>query len=203
MPTVPYTVAQQIVSYFLPDMMVNADVDLFYCLVLTCQSFKMAAYQHRKYLMFAQAQNVKSAAVLDGFPVPREAKNPFANLDYILGDCVVHAEPDIDAQVLIDKHRDHFDRDMSNGLIIVIAEDGAICTATHGRWLDGTVPRPVSLLMKDAIYLRSLDDPEYNASSLGVKCEFAVYFDDGHGSHAFWTPVNGRQEAKTAQLEFE
>ncbi|KAJ3145255.1 hypothetical protein HDU89_007477 [Geranomyces variabilis] len=104
------------------------------------------------------------------------------------------------------KHRDHFDRDMSNGLIIVIAKDGAICTATHGRWLDGTVPRPVSLLMKDAIYLRSLDDPEYNAndaSSLGVKCEFAVYFDDGHGSHAFWTPVNGRQEAKTAQLEFE
>ncbi|KAI8585820.1 hypothetical protein BDZ88DRAFT_455568 [Geranomyces variabilis] len=200
MPAVPYTVAQQIVAFLLPDFMITVDVRQFLFLALTCQSFKTAAYQHRQALMFTQAAALRNGPLFSGFPFPRETKNPFVDLDYILADCVVHAPEH--APALLKKYRNHFERDMRSGLMVVIVENGAVCSSRIGRNLR-RVPsaRPPCVLIKDAVNLRGKDDPEYDPDSPADPCEFAIYYRDFvHGRReALWTPAFGSQTVKKFQ----
>ncbi|KAJ3169834.1 hypothetical protein HDU88_000474 [Geranomyces variabilis] len=202
MPAVPYTVAQQIVALLLPDIMIKVDEEQFLFLALTCHSFKTAAYQHRQALMFTQAAALRRGPLHKGFPFPPETKNPFVDVDYILADCVVHAPEHVPA--LLEKYRNHFDRDMRSGLLVVIAENGAVCSATLGRRLHRSPStRPTCMLMKDAVYVRGKDDPAYDPDYPADPCEFAIYYRD-HGGvrrEALWTPAFGKQNVKKFQNE--
>ncbi|KAJ3177632.1 hypothetical protein HDU87_004385 [Geranomyces variabilis] len=185
MPAVPYTVAQQIVCYLLPDLIVYPDFHrgTFLSVAVTCQSFKTAAYQHRKVLMLTQAATVRQGLVMQGFPIPPEAKNPYVNLDYILSDCTVQDPHDL--AKLLEKYRDHFARDMEKGLIVIVAENGDTCSSTAGRYLARSPRRPNVLLMKDVVYIRGKRNPA------GVRFKFAMYTPD---SAKLWTPASFQQK---------
>ncbi|KAJ3144799.1 hypothetical protein HDU89_007763 [Geranomyces variabilis] len=204
MPAVPYTVAQQIVALLMPDIMIEVEVRDFLRLALTCQSFKTAAYQHRQALMLTQAATLRKGPLHYGFPFPPETKNPFTDLDYVLADCVVHAPEHVSA--LLKKYRNHFERDMRSGLMVVIVENGAVCSSRIGRLLHGSPStRPICMLIKDAVYLRGKDDPERHPDYPADPCDFAIYYRD-HGEvkrEALWTPTFGKQDVRQYQEELD
>ncbi|KAJ3169159.1 hypothetical protein HDU88_000951 [Geranomyces variabilis] len=199
MPTVPYTVAQQIVSFLYTDMMLHADTELFIRLALTSKGFKAAAYQHRKALMLSQAALSIECPVKYGFPEPKEAKNPYVCLDHILADCVRYAPEEVLA--LIEKYRSYYERDLVRAPVVIWGNNGSITTATEGRFLRSSHARPETVLLKNAVFVRAETDPRYDEYALGDGCDFAFYCDEGVGEPMLWTEVSGLVTVKKAQLE--
>ncbi|KAJ3145105.1 hypothetical protein HDU89_007521 [Geranomyces variabilis] len=188
MPTVPYTVAQQIVSLLYVDMMVHGDTYLFISLALTSKGFKAAAYQHRKSLMLTQAALSIIRPVKYGFPNPKEAKNPYVCLDHILADCIQYAPEEVLA--LIEKYRSYYERDLVRAPVVIWGDNGSVTTATEGQFLRFSHARSATVLLKNAVFVRAEADPRYDECVLGEECEFAFYYDEGVGEPMLWTGVS-------------
>ncbi|KAI8589002.1 hypothetical protein BDZ88DRAFT_452612 [Geranomyces variabilis] len=199
MPTVPYTVAQQIVSFLYVDMILHADTRSFTRLALTSKGFKAAVYQHRKALMFTQAALSIIRPVKYGFPNPKEAKNPYVCLDHILADCIQYAPEEVLA--LIEKYRSYYERDLVRGPVVIWGDNGSITVATEGRYLPFSHARPETVLLKNAVFVRAETDPRYDECVLGHKCEFAFYYDEGVGEPMLWTEVSGLLPLIKAQVD--
>ncbi|KAJ3182061.1 hypothetical protein HDU87_000404 [Geranomyces variabilis] len=198
MSAVPYTVAQQIFSFLYADMMLQVDTNLFLRLALTCKAFKAAVYRHRKALILTQAAVVVNSSVQRGFPDPPEAKNPLVDLDHILADCVQYAPREL--LELIERYRRQYERDMVRGTVVIYGHDMSITTATEGRFLTHSPGRAETVLLKDAVFVRSDTDTQYDANMLGDFCEYAIYYDEGLGEPMLWTEYSGLVRVKRAQV---
>ncbi|KAJ3177464.1 hypothetical protein HDU87_004483 [Geranomyces variabilis] len=174
MPAVPYTIAQQIVGYLLLDMMLEIDL----------QDSSLSASQA------PDADAAINGRIRHGFPILRETKNPFVKLDYILCDCVVYASSQTPA--LLEKYRDHFDRNMQQGLIVLRTKNRAVCTATQARNLESSDSRPECVLMKNAVYLHNENDPAYDMDAPAERFAFVLYHKETYHLSYLWAPTGGK-----------
>ncbi|KAI8593082.1 hypothetical protein BDZ88DRAFT_436213 [Geranomyces variabilis] len=179
MRSMPYTVAQRLVDYLAPDVIVNLDTESYLSLALTCRSLKTAAYKHiRQPLMYAQAAWVKNLVPTvhgmperEDWPVGEVHKNPLVDIDPL----IIHFASIWD-EVMFEGWKNHIDSGLADTMIMVGWKDHTL-SSSQGRWMRSGRFQGDIWLMKDCTYTRQNRRPHNVSLHYAMVAYRPTYFE--------------------------
>ncbi|KAJ3148740.1 hypothetical protein HDU89_004590 [Geranomyces variabilis] len=152
MHSMPYTVAQRIVDFLAPDVIVDLDTESYLSLALTRKSLQTAAYKHiRQPLMYAQAAWVKNLVPTvkwEDWPVGKVHKNPLVDIDPLM----IHFASTWD-EMMFEGWKNHIDSGLEDKMIVAGWKDHTL-SSSQGRWMRSGRFQGQIWLMKDCTYTR-------------------------------------------------
>ncbi|KAJ3169601.1 hypothetical protein HDU88_000792 [Geranomyces variabilis] len=177
MRSMPYTVAQRIIDFLAPEVIVDLDTESYLSLALTCKSLQTAAYKHiRQPLMYAQAAWVKNLfptvhGMPECWPVGKVHKNPLVDIDPL----TIHFAS-IWTEMKFEGWEDHIDRGLQDTPVMVGWKDHTLSSPQGRRMRSGRFQGQI-WLMKDCTYTRQNRRPHNVCVAYAMVAHRPTYFE--------------------------